>query len=87
MTVYKLVRFYEPSSQALYMTTRASLTVFSQFLLSPVKRITTQLCVYKPSSLLFCYSAHLSLVFAASPISIGAYSLLKSMVSPTHLYL
>jgi len=27
--VYKLVRFYEPSSQALYMTTRASLTVFT----------------------------------------------------------
>ena len=30
--VYKLVRFYEPSSQAQYQTTRATLTVFSAFM-------------------------------------------------------
>ena len=32
--VYKLVRFYEPSSEEQYETTRATLTVFSECFLS-----------------------------------------------------
>ena len=34
VSVYKLVRFYEPSSDGEYITTRATLTVFSEFPLS-----------------------------------------------------
>jgi hypothetical protein len=34
MKVYKLVRFYEPSSRGQYETTRATLTVFSAFMSS-----------------------------------------------------
>lgn len=35
--VYKLVRFYEPSSEAEYETTRATLTVFSTFSYLPAE--------------------------------------------------
>lgn len=31
VSVYKLVRFYEPSSDGEYITTRATLTVFSEY--------------------------------------------------------
>lgn len=35
MLVYKLVRFYEPESEAQYETTRATLTVFSEYFMVP----------------------------------------------------
>ena len=35
ISVYKLVRFYQPESRDEYSTTRATLTVFSPFLLPP----------------------------------------------------
>jgi hypothetical protein len=85
--VYKLVRFYQPASQEQYLTTRATLTVFSRFLSSPSNFVVAQSCVAKPLSLFFCCLAHLLLVSAASPTLTGAYNLLKSMVSPMHLYL
>jgi hypothetical protein len=31
LLVYKLVRFYEPDSEGQYVTTRATLTLFSEF--------------------------------------------------------
>jgi hypothetical protein len=79
--VYKLVRIYEPSSRETYATTRASLTIFSQYhLLGNAHRLFN----FSQQLSLSFFSLLLSpLVSVVSPTSTGDYRRRKSMVGPT----
>ena len=61
--VYKLVRFYEPSSEAQYETTRGTLTVFSEYFVLPDSPMCRNVNPWQRLCPFFCCSQRLVSAF------------------------